>query len=133
MSSFSDFLENKILDHVFGSVAYAAPVTFYLAAYTAAPSDAGGGTEVTGGAYARVAITNNAVNFPASAGGAKSNGTVITFPTATASWGTVTHLAIMDAASAGNQIGWSPLTLAKLIDTADTMSVPVGSLALSLT
>jgi len=93
----SDFLELKLLDHVLGNTAYTAPTIVYVALYTVAPTDAGGGTEVTGGAYARVAVTNNITNWPAAAGGLKSNGTEIVFPTATASWGTVVAFAVLDA------------------------------------
>ncbi|MDP9488130.1 MAG: hypothetical protein M3Q49_20465, partial [Actinomycetota bacterium] len=83
--SFSDFMENTILNEVFGGVNYVPVGTVYVALYTTAPDDAGaGGTEVSGGAYARVAVTNNATNWPAAVGGAKSNGVAITFPQATA-------------------------------------------------
>src|SRR3972149_591973 len=71
----SDFLENELLDHVLGNAAYAAPATVYFGLYSVGPSDVGGGTELTGSGYARIAVTNNATNFPAASGGAKSNGT----------------------------------------------------------
>jgi len=83
----SNYLENKVLDHVLGGGDYTRPATVYVALYTVAPSDTGGGTEVTGGSYARAAVTNNSTNWPAASGGEKSNGTEITFETATASWG----------------------------------------------
>ena len=92
MAGFSDHLEDELLDHVFGGADYTRPTTLYLALYTAAPSDAGGGTECAGGSYARASVTNDATNFPAASGGAKSNGTAIAFAQATASWGTATHL-----------------------------------------
>ena len=66
--SFSNFLELEVLDHVFGAAVYTAPATLYIALYTVAPTDAAGGTEVTGGAYARKDVANNATNFPAMAG-----------------------------------------------------------------
>lgn len=132
MAGFSDYLENKLLDHAFGGGDFTRPATVYLALFTAAPSDAGGGTEVSGNAYARVAVTNNATNFPAASGGAKANGTAITFPQATGSWGTVTHFGIFDAASAGNLLGWNALTASKTIDAGDTPSYAVGSLSLTL-
>mgnify|MGYP001563208888 CR=1 FL=1 len=124
----SDFLELELLDHVLGNAAYTAPVTVYVALYTVAPSDTGGGTEVTGGAYARVAVTNNATNWPAAAAGAKSNGTAITFPTATANWGTVVAFAILDAASAGNFLYWADLTINRVVNSGDTPSFAVGEL-----
>lgn len=112
-ASFSDYLEAKILDYVFGAQAFSAPATIYAALFTAAPTDAGGGTEVTGGSYARVAITNNSTNFPNSTGTSpttKQNGTQITFPTATANWGTCVALGLFDNSSGGNLLAWTPLT-----------------------
>ena len=124
----ADFLENELLDHVLGNAAYTAPVTVYVALYTVAPTDAGGGTEVTGGSYARVTVTNNATNWPAASGGAKSNGTEIVFVTATASWGTVVAFGIFDAATAGNLLYWATLTANKIIDSGDTAKFAVGDL-----
>lgn len=102
----SDYLENKILDHVLGGGDYTRPATVYVGLFTTAPSDTGGGTEVSGGSYARVAVTNNATNFPAASSGSKSNGTAITFPAATANWGTVVAFGIFDASSGGNLLYW---------------------------
>ena len=128
----SDYLELKLLDHVFGAAAYTPPVTLYVALYTAAPTDAGGGTEVAGGSYARQAITNNATNFPAAAAGLKSNGTAISFPAATGTWGLVVAAALMDAASGGNQLGWGTLAVSKQIDPGDTFVIPIGDLDITL-
>ena len=130
--SFSNFLELELLDHVFGAAAYTAPATLYVALYTAAPSDTGGGTEVTGGAYARVAVTNNATNFPAAAAGAKANGTAITFPTATANWGTVVAFGILDASGGGNLLAWADLTASKAVNSGDTASFAVNDLDITL-
>lgn len=127
----SDFLELELLDHVLGAAVYTAPGTVYVALYTAAPTDAGGGTEVTGGSYARVAVTNNVTNWPAAAAGAKSNGTVITFPTATANWGTVTSFAILDASSGGNFLYWATLTTNRDVLSGDTPSFAVGTLVVT--
>lgn len=102
-----------------------------MALYTAAPTDAGGGTEVTGGSYARVAVTNNSTNWPAAAAGAKSNGTVITFPTATADWGTIVAFAILDASSGGNFLYWATLTTNRDILTGDVGSFAVGTLVVT--
>lgn len=132
MSGKSDFLENEILDHVIGNAAYSAPATLYIALYTVTPSDSGGGTEVSGGSYARVAVTNNATNWPAASGGAKSNGTSITFPTPTANWGTVVAFGIFDAASSGNLLYWGPITPNKTINNGDAApSFAVGDLDLT--
>jgi hypothetical protein len=130
--SFSDFLELELLDHVFGNAAYTAPGTLHIGLFTAAPSDTGGGTEVSGGSYARVAVTNNATNFPAASGGAKANGTVVTFPTASASWGTVVAFGVFDASSGGNLIAWATLTTNKTVGSGDTISFPVGDIDITL-
>jgi hypothetical protein len=92
------------------------------------PTDSGGGTEVTGGAYARKAVTNNATNFPAASGGAKSNGVEIAFVEATASWGTVVAFAVMDAATAGNMLYWGAVSPNKLVDTGDVARFKAGEL-----
>ena len=124
----SDYLENKVLDHVLGGGDYTRPAKVYVALYTAAPTDAGGGTEVSGGDYARVEVVNNATNFPAAESGAKSNGTDITFTTATDSWGTVVAFGIFDAAEEGNLLLWAGLTANKTIDSGDTAKFAVGDL-----
>lgn len=133
--SFSDYLEAAVLNHVFGATSYSAPGTLYVALFTAAPSDSGGGTEVTGGSYARVAVTNNTTNFPNASGTSptsKSNGTTITFPTASASWGTVVAFGIFDASSSGNLICWADLTANKTIASGDTASFAASALAITL-
>ncbi len=131
--SLSDYAEKKLQDLVLGGVAFSAPQT-HVALFTVAPSDTGGGTEVTGGAYARVNVTNNATNWPAATGAtaAKSNGTVITFPTASAPWGTVVAFGILDAASAGNLLWWGTLTTNKVVGDGDTPSFAVGALSTTL-
>ena len=121
----SDYLENRVLDHFLGGVASTAPATVYVGLLTTAMSDASTsgtpspGVEVTGGSYARVAVTNNATNWPAASGGAKANGTVITFPAPTANWGTVVAAAIMDAATSGNMLYWFDLTTSRTINNGD--------------
>ncbi len=131
--SLSDYAEKKVQDLILGGVAFAAPAT-HVALFTVAPSDTGGGTEVTGGAYARVNVTNNLTNWPAATGAtaAKSNGTVVTFATATAAWGTVVAFAIMDATTAGNMLWWGDLTTSKVIASGDTASFAIGSLSTTL-
>lgn len=104
-NTFADYAENKILDHVFGNTAFSAPATLYLALFTTLPNDAGsGGTEVSGGGYARKDITNNTTNFPNASGGVKSNGAAFTFSAATIPWGTIKGWGLYDASSAGNLI-----------------------------
>lgn len=129
--SLSDYLENKVLDLIFGGVALTAPA-LHFAAFTAAPSDSGGGTECTGGSYARVNPTNNTTNFPSASGGAKSNGTAITWPTATASWGTVVAIGVYDASTAGNLLAWATLAANKTVDNGDTLQIAVGDFDVTL-
>jgi hypothetical protein len=129
MAHLSDYLENKLVDHIFRGVSYTAPGTLYFALFTSAPSDAGGGTEVSGGSYARVAVTPNSTNFAntqdsgtgASSGtsGQTKNLTEVTFPAPTANWGSVTHLALMDASSGGNYLAANALTTAKTVNNGD--------------
>jgi len=130
MAAMSDYLENKVLDWLLRGQAFAAPATVYVALLTAAPSDAGGGTEVAGGSYARVAVVSSLANWAgtqaagsavASSGtsGTTSNNATITFPAPTANWGVVTHLAIYDAAAAGNLLIFAALAVAKTINNGD--------------
>lgn len=127
MAGKSDYLENKILDHVLRNVAYTPPATVYAGLYTSAPTDAGGGTEVSGNAYARKAIA-----FGAAAGGVASNTGVITFDTPTPSgWGTVSHIGIFDAASAGNLLYWAPLAVARVTAIGEPPFFAIGAITVS--
>ena len=131
--SFSDYLELEVLDHVFGGADYTRPATLYIALYTTAPSDAGGGVEASGGSYARKDVTNNATNFPAAAAGAKANGIDITFVTATSpGWGEIQALGIFDDPSAGNLLAWCDLTVFKTVSTGDTFKILTGDLDITL-
>lgn len=127
----SNFLENELLDHVLGAATYTPPATVYIALFTAAPTDAGGGTEVTGGDYARVSVTNNDTNWPAASSGVKNNGTEITFPTASANWGTIVAMGIFDASSGGNLLFWGDLSMSVAIDTSDTFTFPIGNVEIT--
>jgi hypothetical protein len=135
----SDFLEKKFLDHLFGNTAYTAPATLYLGAFTSAPTDAGGGTELAIGTngYARASVANNTTNFPNQAvnvAKSYSNGsTAITFPTCTtADWGSIVACAWFDASSAGNMLVWGTLTVPKTIQVGDTLTFPAGTFTLAL-
>ena len=128
MGSKSNYLENAILDHILGGGDFVRPANVYVALYTVAPTDAGGGTECTGGSYARAVVANNPTNWPAAVAGAKSNGTEIAFPTASASWGTVVAFSIMDNAVAGNMLYSGDVTPSKAVDLGDTPKWAVGDL-----
>lgn len=131
----SDYLENAILDHVLGGGNYTRPATVYVALYTAAPSDSGGGTEVGTGTwtnYARVAVTNNSTNFPAASGGSKSNGTAIDFGTATTSGSvTVVAVGIFDASTSGNLLYWADLTTNKTVSNGDPVKFNASALVVT--
>jgi hypothetical protein len=132
----SNTLELQMLDAVLGKVPYTGATTLYTALYTVAPTSAGGGTEVSGGSYARASGTNNLTNWPSATGGGpgtKANGTAITFPTATASWGTIVAFGIFDAASAGNLLYWGTLTTSRAVALGDTPSFAIGALTVTET
>lgn len=129
----SNYLGNLLLDAVLGDTPYNAPNTLYLALYTAAPTPSTSGTEVTGGSYARVAITNDATNFPAASGKTKANDLALTFATATASWGTVVAVALCDASSAGNILIFASLATPRLVNNGDTPSFAIGQLVFNAT
>jgi len=133
MGSFTDYLENKVLDHVVGKTSFTMPAVVAVALFTAAPSDAGGGTEVTNANnYARKATAGT--DWQAAASGATQNTAAITFNVPSGSWGTVTHFAIMDSATygAGNMLMWSALTTPQAIGSGNTVSFAIGDLDLSL-
>ena len=129
MAGFSDYLEDKVLDHVFGGTAYTAPSTLYVALYTVAPTDTGGGTEVTGGSYARQsgAFTVSGTN-PTEA----SNSSAIEYPTATGNYGTVVAVGIFDALSSGNLLAYANLTASKVVSTGDVFRFNAGDLDVTL-
>lgn len=129
MAGLSVFSENVIIDHLFRNQAYTPPATLYFGLFTAPPTDAGGGTEVTGGSYARVAKTASTC-FNAGSLGTATSAVDIDFGTASASWGTVTHFAIFDAVTAGNMLGWGALGTAKTIGSGDGGKFLAGSLTL---
>jgi len=142
MSAMSNYLENKLIDQLFRGQTAPATSTLYVGLLTSAPSDAGGGTEVSGGAYARVATASSLANWAGTqaagsstassgTGGQTSNNAAITFPTPTAGWGTVTHFGIYDAASGGNLLFHGALTIAKTINQADTVTFPAASLSVT--
>ncbi len=132
MGFLSDNDANNMLDARFGAVASSAPATYYVGLSTTTPTNTGSNiTEPSGNAYARVAVTNNTTNWPAAASRSKSNGTTITFPTATGSWGTVTHFVLFDAATAGNMRAWGALTASQSVASGATPDFPVGALVIS--
>ena len=137
-TSMSSYLEDQLLNWIKGTTFVAAPATLYVALYTAAPNDASAsGTEVSGNAYARVAITSSTGWSAIAAAGAGTgdsitNAGIITFPTPTpAGWGTVTGFALYDAVTVGNEIVWAALTASKVINAGDTVSFAVGAISIA--
>jgi hypothetical protein len=126
-TSLSTFLCNELLDHVFRNAAYSQPAAVYAALYTVAPSDAGGGTQVSGGSYARVAIT-----FGAAASSAIATTADVNFGTATADWGTVVAVGIFDASTAGNLLAWGTLVAQKTVSNGDSFKFASTKLTVTL-
>ena len=139
-ASLSDFAENKIVDATLRGQALGAPASFFIALYTACPTDSTAGTEVTGGSYARVSVTSALVSWAgtqaaasvlASSGtsGTTSNNMAITFPAPTASWGVVTCVGWMDASTVGNLWIYNALSVNKTINNGDAApSFAIGAL-----
>lgn len=130
MSAFSDYAENELLDHVLGTGSFSMP-SVYVGLFTSSggleSNTSGSWTEVSGGSYAR-----QSASFDAASGGAASNDADIEFPEATASWGTITHFALMDAATNGNVLMWAALTADKTIGSGDTFVFKSGEIDASL-
>ena len=127
MAELSNYLEDKLLDHVLRNVTYNSPTTVYVGLYTSDPQDDNSGTEVSGGSYARQILSVSA----ASAGTVTSDADV-TFPQATGNWGTITHIGLLDALTSGNLLMHTPLTTSKLIETGDILKIPTGNLTATL-
>jgi hypothetical protein len=130
MGGFSDYWENKILDHIFGKGSYTAP-TIYVGLSTADPTDNGSGlAEPSGNGYVRTQTP--ASDWNAASNGSMDNSSDITFTQATGSWGTITHFALFDAASAGNMLAHGALSQSKTIGNSDTARFQAGDLDISL-
>jgi hypothetical protein len=127
MSEFSNFLEDALINATLRATTYTSPATVYVSLWTSDPTDAGSGTEVSGGSYARTAVT-----FGAPSNGTSLNNADVVFPTATASWGTVGWIGINDALTSGNLFYHTALDLAKTIDSGDIFKIETGNLSVQL-
>jgi hypothetical protein len=127
MSEMSNYLENALVNVTLRATAYTAPATVYVSLWTSNPGDDASGTEVTGGSYARTAVT-----FAAPTNGVTTNSADVTFPTATASWGVVGWIGINDALTTGNLLYHSPLDTSKTIDSGDIFKISTGNLSVTL-
>lgn len=144
--SMSNYLENKVLDYLYRAQAFTPPATTYVGLFTAAPSDAGGGTEVSTAStgYARQAITSGLTAWSGTqgsgttvassgTGGTISNNAIVTFGTPTGAWGTCTHAGLFDASSAGNLLFWGALAAAKTVNAGDAAPIhAIGALSIKV-
>jgi hypothetical protein len=129
MAALSDYAEKLVLDYLMTTGSATRPTEWYVALYTAAPSDSGGGTEVSGSGYAREAATFAAASSPA---GTTSNTNTIAFTAAGGSWGTITHIGIFDAATSGNLLWHGGLAASKTVGDGDTIEFAIGNLNLTV-
>lgn len=127
MSEISNYLENALINATLRNTSYTSVATVYVGLFTTDPTDAGSGTEVSGGSYARTSAT-----FGAPSNGASVTTADVTFPTCTATWGTVGWIGIHDASTAGNLLYHTPLDASKTIDTGDIFKIATGNLSVTL-
>lgn len=123
----SNYLENAMINAVLRNTSYTSPSTVYVGLHTADPTDAGTGTEVSGGSYARTSVT-----FGSPSNGVSTNSAAVEFPQATADWGTVSHIGIWDASSTGNLLFHTALDTSKAIATGDIFKIASGNLSVTL-
>lgn len=129
MAGFTNYAENLVLTWTFTASSATRPTSWYVALYTVAPSEAGGGTECSGTSYARQSV---AFSVSGTAPTTASNSAAIEFPTAGGSWGTIVAAAILDASTSGNMIAFADLTTSKTIDTGDVLRFNTGALTVTL-
>jgi hypothetical protein len=129
MAALSDHSEALLLDWLMTNGTATRPTAWYVALYTAAPSDSGGGTEVSGNGYSRQAVTFAAATSP---GGTTSNTGDITFTAAGGDWGTITHIGIHDASSGGNLLWHGQMTASKTVADGDTLQFSTGNIDLTI-
>jgi len=130
MSGFSDYWENKVLDHIFGKGSYTPP-TIYVGLSTTDPTDAGSGlAEPSDNGYTRVQTSTS--DWNTASNGSLDNASDIAFNQATGNWGTITHFALFDAGTAGNILAYGALSQSKSISESDTARFKAGDLDISL-
>ena len=127
MAEMSNYLENALINVTLRATAYTAPTTVYVALYLTDPTDADTGTECSGTSYARQSVT-----FGAPSNGASTNSAAVEFPQAGGSWGTITHIGLRDASTAGNLQYHTALDASKTIATGDVFRIATGSLSVTL-
>jgi hypothetical protein len=127
MAAMSNYLENALINATLRNTSYTSPSTVYVGLFTSDPTDAGSGNEVSGGSYAREAMT-----FGAPSNGASVNSAAVEFDQATGDWGTITHFAIFDALTTGNMLYHGALTASKTIETGDVFKFATSSVSVTL-
>lgn len=127
MAEISNYLENALINGTLRGTTFTAPAAVYVSLHTGDPTDAGSGAEVSGGSYIRQSAT-----FGAPANGVSTTTADITYPQATASYGTVGFVGIWDAQTAGNMLYHTALDISKAIDTGDIFKIAAGSLTVTL-
>ena len=129
MAALSDYAEKLLLDWMMTSGSATRPTAWYVALYTAAPSDSGGGTEVSTGGYARQSVTFDAATSP---GGTTSNSADVSFTAVGGNYGTVTHMGIFDASTGGNLLWHGVLSASKTVEDGDTITFSAGNIDLTM-
>lgn len=129
MAALSNYAEKLLLDWMMTTGSATRPTAWYVALYTAAPSDSGGGTEVSGNGYSRQSVTFDAASSP---GGTTSNSGAVTFTASGGSWGTISHIGIFDASTSGNLLWHGAMTASKTIADGDTLEFAIGNIDLTL-
>jgi len=129
MAALSDHAEALLLDWLMTNGSATRPTAWYVALYTVAPSDSGGGTEVSGNGYAREAVTFAAATSP---GGTTSNTGAVTFTASGGNWGSITHIGIHDAVSGGNLLWHGAMTASKTVNDGDTLEFSIGNIDLTI-
>jgi hypothetical protein len=129
MSALSDHAEKLVLDWLMTNGTATRPTAWYLALYTSAPSDSGGGTEVSTGGYARQSVTFDAASSP---GGTTSNTNAPSFTASGANYGTVSHVGIFDNSSGGNLLWHGAMTASKTVNDGDTLEFAIGDIDLTI-
>ena len=133
MAAFSDYLEGKIIDSTLRGQTFPTISTIWIGLASAATTEAGTASEITGTSYARVSVSATTANFSAhGAAGPSSNAAAITFTIAGGSWGTVSHIFIADASTAGNILYHGALTTPKAVGTNDTFQIAANDLDITL-
>lgn len=129
MTALSDYAEKLLIDYCFNTEVVTRPTSWYIALYTAAPSDSGGGTEVSGNGYARDQVTFDA---GASPGGTTQNASAAIFTASGGNFGTITHFAVFDSLSGGNMLAWTAMDTNRTVNDGETLTFAIGDIDIAL-